>query len=171
MFFVKIHLSAKAESILFTIWINVGALSEALNDKADRSELQKITQELNTKADLDMNNIPSATLSAKIAPLLESLGGSGGIVEQGERDTGGYCLWDNGLLVQWISTNIDSNQINTITFFKTYKDTKYIAMSNGITNCDLTTRTVSSIKTTSASGYGSTGPLNVLCIGWTPLTT
>ena len=38
--------------------INVGALSEALNDKAD----------------LDMNNIPSATLSAKIAPLLESLG-------------------------------------------------------------------------------------------------
>ena len=39
--------------------INVGALSEALNDKAD----------------LDMNNIPSATLSAKIAPLLESLGG------------------------------------------------------------------------------------------------
>ena len=39
--------------------INVGALSEALNDKAD----------------LDMNNISSATLSAKIAPLLESLGG------------------------------------------------------------------------------------------------
>lgn len=39
--------------------INVGALSEALNDKAD----------------LDMNNIPSAALSAKIAPLLESLGG------------------------------------------------------------------------------------------------
>ena len=38
--------------------INVGALSEALNDKAD----------------LDMNNIPAATLSAKIAPLLESLG-------------------------------------------------------------------------------------------------
>ena len=73
--------------------------------------------------------------------------------------------------MQWISTNIDSNQANTITFFKTYKDTKYIAMGNGVVNCDLATRTVGSIKTPSASGYGSTGPLNVLCVGWASLTT
>ena len=51
--------------------INVGALSEALNDKAD----------------LDMNNIPSATLSAKIAPLLESLGGGEVVALQNKANT------------------------------------------------------------------------------------
>lgn len=39
--------------------INVGALSEAINDKADA----------------DLNNVTSATISAKVAPLLENLGG------------------------------------------------------------------------------------------------
>ena len=84
--------------------INVGALSEALNDKAD----------------LDMNNIPSATLSAKIAPLLESLGGgSSGIVEQGKYDTGGYCLWENGLLIQWLNIpELKHNTVATYTWWK-----------------------------------------------------
>lgn len=117
--------------------INVGALSEALNDKADRSELQKITQELNTKADLDMNNIPSATLSAKIAPLLENLGGSGGIAEQGERDTGGYCLWDNGLLVQWFFPPSSGQTTQTISLWKAYPNTKYSILAPSVSKADV----------------------------------
>ena len=104
--------------------INVGALSEALNDKAD----------------LDMDNIPSATLSAKIAPLLESLGGVGGssgIIEQGERDTGGYCLWENGLLVQWFFPPSSSQTTQTISLWKAYPDTKYLILAPSVSKADV----------------------------------
>ena len=100
--------------------INVGALSEALNDKAD----------------LDMNNIPSATLSAKIAPLLESLGGGNGlkVAEFSDTDAGWYILFSNGLLIQNITQHpalpkADSNfnvTYVTISLLTPYKDTRYM---------------------------------------------
>ena len=111
--------------------INVGALSEALNDKAD----------------LDMNNIPSATLSAKIAPLLESLGGgSSGIVEQGKYDTGGYCLWENGLLIQWLNIpELKHNTVATYTWWKPFSTNTW-ALVSGATTLAKHTRTTSGFK-------------------------
>ena len=99
--------------------INVGALSEALNDKAD----------------LDMDNIPPATLSAKIAPLLESLGGNGlEVAEFSDTEAGWYILFSNGLLIQNITQHpalpkADSNfnvTYVTISLLTPYKDTRYM---------------------------------------------
>ena len=110
--------------------INVGALSEALNDKAD----------------LDMNNIPSATLSAKIAPLLESLGGGRGIVEQGVYDTGGYCLWEGGLLIQWLNVpGMKYNAKGTYTWWKPFSTDTWALTGAGVGIASVT-RTASGFR-------------------------
>lgn len=114
--------------------INVGALSEALNDKAD----------------LDMDNIPSATLSAKIAPLLESLGGSG-IVEQGAYDTGGYCLWEGGLLIQWLNVpGMKYTAKGTYTWWKPFSTDTWALAGAGVGMASVT-------RTASGFSYDGTG--------------
>ena len=72
-----------------------------------------------------------------------------------------------------MTASFNNISAHTFTFFKAYKDIKYVAVVSGSAYADLTTKATDNIKTLGMGEFGSgtAGPCSLLCVGFANVTT